>query len=55
MYKLAVIKVINHGDLMYKIMTVVNKTVLHMWKLLIVNLKSSQQKKKIVIKHSDGC
>ena len=41
---------------MYRIVTLVNNTVLHIWNLLRIDLKtfSSQEKKGVTI-HGDGC
>ena len=44
------------GDVMYSTVTIVNKTVLHIWKLLRVNLKNSYHKKNnFVTMYGDKC
>ena len=48
MYKFSVTKQINHGNVIYGMMTIDNNTVFHIWKLLKVNLKNSPHKQKIV-------
>ena len=45
MYKLPVIRLINSGDVVYSMMTVVNNAVLYVWKLL------RQQILKVLITH----
>ena len=47
---------INHGNITQSmVVTIVNNSVLHTWKLQRLDLKSSHHKKEIVAKSNDGC
>ena len=55
-YKFSIIWRISSEDLMFSMVTIVNNTVLHTWKLLRVDLKCSHHlKRKKLPRWGDGC
>lgn len=46
---------ISHVNVMYSTVTIVNSTVVHIWKMLIVYLKTFHHKIKIVTMYGNGC